>query len=143
MAGARDELGLTPKQRVFADSIAEANTQYDSYVIAYDTHGMSKNTIKQRAHEEANKPHVAKAVVFIKEQTSKHMRYDKEAHFRELDALKDIALQNSDQYGNKTSINTAQKITELKGKMCGHYVDKVDVTSGNEPISINIVVGGK
>lgn len=64
--------------------------------------------------------------VEIKSALEKHSKmeqekfnYTKEAHFKELDELKDLAKQT----GN---VAAAVKATELKGKLCGLYIEKVE-----------------
>lgn len=142
MPGELDEYGLTPKQRIFAEALAGNQEKKDAYMKAYDASRMKLDTIKKRAYEEAKKPKVKSAIDAIRKENSLYLKYDKEAHFRDLEELEKLAMLNMDQNGNRTGLQVAKGVVELKGKMCGHYTDKVDITSGGEKIQVNIVVGG-
>lgn len=59
--------------------------------------------------------------------------YTKEVAFDELDNLMKEAL-------NSGNLNSAVKIAELKGKMCGYYVDKVAQTnSSGEDVVVPVI----
>lgn len=143
MAGSRDELGLTPKQRNFAEGCANGFNIIKAYKESYNVSKMKDSTIYRKAYEEHAKPKVKQAIFKLQEKNTKRFEYTKYQHFRELEEVRLLCQKNKDTSGSYTALNTLVRATELKGKMCGHYIDKLDITSGNEPISINIIVGGK
>jgi hypothetical protein len=55
MTGIRDKYGLTPKQRKFAENLADGMTQSDAYKFAYDATDMQGDTIRNKASQLAQR----------------------------------------------------------------------------------------
>ena len=137
---------LTVKQTKLAQLVgAGTHNQLEAYAEVYNSENMKHKTITKRAQEECSKPHVKHEIEKIRDKinkaTQKHLQYDKEKHFMELDELRNTAIKETDRNGVKTGISVAVKATELKGKLLGLYTEQVDVTTGGDKINVNIKVG--
>ena len=107
---------LTRKQELFCrEYVANGYNATQAALKA----GYSKKTAYASGAENLKKPQI---VAFLSEYTRKEQEkfeYTKEAHFKELDELKEKAVIT----GN---VAAAVKATELKGKLCGLYIEKVE-----------------
>ncbi len=132
---------LTPKQEKFAQLLGTSTiTQSDAYRQAYDASNMSDEVIWNEASLLAKNHEVSMRIEELRNQSKEHLKYDAEAHFKELNELKALALVPSGEFGT-IDVKAGIKATELKGKLVGLYTDQVKVahTGG---INVQIVTGG-
>lgn len=112
--------GLTPKQKKFCEEyLANGNNATKAAMAA----GYSAKTAPFIGAENLKKPQI---ISFLEQQSNKEQEkfsYTKEQHFAELDELGALARRSGD-------IKAALKASELKGKLCGLYIEKVE-SSGN------------
>ena len=108
---------LTPKQAKFVkEYLANGYNATQAAIKA----GYSKKTAFSIGTENLTKPLIKAA---IKEQSSKEQakfEYTKEEHFRELEELKSQAARTG-------ALAAAVKAAELKGKLCGLYIERKEV----------------
>ena len=83
--------------------------------------GYSKKTAYSIGQENLTKPEIKAALAQHSEQEQKQFQYTKEEHFKELEELKQEAKRTG-------ALAAAVKAAELKGKLCGLYIDKVETT---------------
>jgi len=113
---------LTSKQEKFAQLLGTSTiSQSDAYRQAYDASGMADETIHNSAYKVANDDEVAARIRQLRNETKEHLKYDAEAHFKELEASRLRALE-----GKKQDLGIELKALELKGKLVGLYVDKAE-----------------
>ena len=117
---------LTAKQEKFARLVAEGKRQSDAYKQAYDAEGMADNTIYARASELANDSKLSVRISEIMKENQQHLQYDTEKHFMELEDMRQKAETAALGKYNDPDYKTAIKAVELKGKLCGLYIDKHD-----------------
>jgi hypothetical protein len=129
----------TAKQERFARLVA---LEGKNYTEAYRLIAKNKDKTPSIAWRKASEwGKVCKErIEQLKEEVSERLKYDAEAHFRELERMKELALIPQGEYGN-IDVRTGLKAVELKGKMTGKYNEKLEVSGNNEPISIVIKVG--
>jgi phage terminase small subunit len=124
---AEKPLKLTAKQEKFAQLVAKGSTQSDAYREAYDSEDMLDKSIWEKASELAAIVKVKSRIEELKLEYQLHLKYDAEAHYRELEQLKELALTPMGKDGD-IDLKSAIKASELKGKLCGLYVDKQQIT---------------
>ena len=107
---------LTRKQELFCrEYVANGYNATQAAIKA----GYSKKTAYSIGQENLKKPEIATFLSEYAKKEQEKFEYTKEAHFKELDELKDLAKET----GN---VAAAVKATELKGKLCGLYIEKVE-----------------
>lgn len=89
-----------------------------------------QNTTEWGISERAIDEYISKATETIKDSIKQSIKYDTEAHFKELDMAKEIALVPKGKDGN-VDIGPAIKAIELKGKLCGLYTEKTQLTGAD------------
>lgn len=113
---------LTPKQEKFVLACAEGKTQYEAYRIAYNTDKMKVATIRRKACEEMEKPHVYAR--FNELQTAIRKQAEEKAIFTAestLKTLKDIIDRNLGE-DDKTALDGIKTAM----KHLGMFIDKVE-----------------
>lgn len=132
---------LTSKQEKFAQLLGTSSiTQSDAYRQSYSAKNMDDKTIWEEASRMAADPKVHARIAQLKAEYQTHLKYDAEAHFRELEELKQLALVPRGKDGD-VDVKASIKATELKGKLVGLYTEKTELTIP-QGISVKIVTGG-
>ena len=109
---------LTKKQKKFCEEyIANGYNATQAAIKA----GYSKDTACVIGAENLTKPNIAEYLSAHAKKEQEKFNYTKETHFDELSALGDIARKSGD-------IKAAIKAVELKGKLCGLYIEKQEVS---------------
>ena len=109
---------LTKKQKKFCEEyIANGYNATQAAIKA----GYSVDTACVIGAENLRKPNIAEYLSAHAKKEQEKFNYTKETHFAELSALGDIARKSGD-------IKAAIKATELKGKLCGLYIEKQEVS---------------
>ena len=108
---------LTKKQKLFCEEyIANGYNATQAAIKA----GYSVDTACVIGAENLRKPYIAEYLSAHAKKEQEKFNYTKQTHFEELNALGDIARKSGD-------IKAAIKATELKGKLCGLYIEKQEV----------------
>jgi phage terminase small subunit len=131
---------LTHKQETFAQAVANGMTQSDAYRHAYDSENMTDKQIHEEACVLAKNPKVSQMIQASKDELSQVARYDREAHYKELEELRVLALTPNE--NGKIDLANGIKATELKGKMTGQYTNDTGVEVIGDGISVRIVTRG-
>lgn len=128
---------LTAKQEKYCQNIAQGMTQSDAYRNAYDVDPDCKpETVWTNACQLASDTKVSQRIEELRKELQESLKYDREAHFRELDIYKA-------KY-EESNPSACVKTLELKGKLCGLYTDKVEMDAKHTGgITVKIVTGGK
>ena len=121
MAGARDEYGLTRKQRQFAEKIAEGLSQADAYRAAYDASQMKGDTIRSKASLLAQRDDVRAAVEAI---GTARMRQISARGVGDRESVIGLLRRMAQDEGRPDAIRL--RAVELWGRTCGAFVDIVD-----------------
>lgn len=132
---------LTAKQEAFCVKVAEGKTYSDAYRHAYNCEKMQDNVINVKASELMSNGNISVRVDELKDELCLSSKYDLEAHFRELEELKQLALTPQGDNG-RIDMNVATRIAELKGKVTGHYIDRKSIDANvSGSYTVNILVG--
>lgn len=107
---------LTPKQKKFCQYIASGLNATQAALKA----GYSKRSAKQIANENLTKPYLQKVVEENAEKNQQKFEYTREQHFKELTELEELARK-------QRNIPAAIKAAELKGKLCGLYIERQEI----------------
>lgn len=125
---------LTNMQEKFCQNVAVKDMTYSAaYRDAYNTENYKPESINVRASELMANSNILVRVDQLKERkTEKILKaavYDYEAHMKELEEIKQLALTPNGDNG-KLELTTAGKMVELKGKVSELYnfVNKVAST---------------
>ena len=123
---------LTAKQELFAREIAKGTNQYQSFCIAYPLQGRNskRETLDNNAYKLASRNEIIARVEKLQEKALTHVKYDIEAHFKELEELRQLSLTPMGKDGD-IDVKAGIKATELKGKVKGHYVTKTENINTN------------
>ncbi len=109
---------LTRKQQVFCQEYM-ANG-YNATQAAIKA-GYSKKTAYACGAENLRKPQIKAVLEEMSKQEQSKFEYTKEEHFKELEELKLAAKKSG-------ALAAAVKAAELKGKLCGLYIEKQELT---------------
>lgn len=113
---------LTPQQFGFVEGLLAGKTAADAYRGAYDCRNMQARSIWVEASRLRSHPEIALWLSAARQAHLSQAVVTKEAHLRELDRLKELALLA----GN---VGAAVQAEQLRGKAAGHYVEQyADVT---------------
>jgi len=116
---------LTPKQEAFAQAVASGLTQSDAYRKSFDVKDSTKpETTQANASRLMANSTVLARVTFLRNQGGERAVLTREAHLEELERLKGIALGMDD-------IKAAITAENLRGKVMGHYIERVESTGKN------------
>lgn len=126
---------LTAKQEAFAQAIASGVSQADAYRMAYNHEGMQANTVHSRACELAKDSKVAARIAELRAPVIEAAQLTLKSHLEELERLSQLAEKDG-------KWQAAIKAQELRGKVSGLYVEKIDANvNGN--LTVEIVRYGK
>jgi hypothetical protein len=122
-------MALSAKAEKFAQLVASGLDQTEAYIQSHNCRKSKKNTIYTNASRLAKTTKVLARIEELKKQAEKvileHLKYDAEAHFKELnDAIKK-AYEAHGKYGDADD-RSAIKAIELKGKLLGLYKETDD-----------------
>jgi len=126
---------LTAKQEAFALAIASGVSQADAYRMSYNHEGMQDNTVHSRACELAKDSKIAARIAELRAPAIEAAQLTLKSHMEELDRLSRLAEADG-------KWQAAIKAQELRGKVSGLYVEKVEANvNGN--LTVEIVRYGK
>lgn len=121
MAGIRDQYGLTPKQRKFAENLADGMTQSDAYKFAYDATEMQGDTIRNKASQLAQRGDIRAAVDALMGERMRLMEVKGVS-----DRSKVIKLLRQFAEDDARPDHVRLRAVELWGKTCGAFVEVVE-----------------
>ena len=110
---------LTPKQELFALSVASGMTQADSYRKAYSTEKMKAKSIQEKACVLMADVKIAARVKELREPIAKRAQITLERHLKTLEGLRDSAS-SAGQYSAAISAEVA------RGKASGLYTERTE-----------------
>ena len=111
---------LTPKQMEFVRGIARGLNASDAYRQAYDTHAKPE-VIWVNGHKTRYNAKVSQWIDALDQAHYFDAFCSREGHLMELQRLKGVAE-------GKDKINGAIKCEELRGRVAGHYVERLEKT---------------
>ena len=120
---------LTDKQLNFVMGVVAGKTAADAYREAYDCTNMQNNSIwvnssRLKSHAKVMLwLEVAKAMALVDIKTTR------DAHLRELERLKGLALA-------RNNMVAAVNCEHLRGKVEGHYVERYENVTPEDPVKI-------
>lgn len=120
---------LTDKQQQFVMHYSiNGNNASEAYRSAYDCSKMSTESINVEASKMLKNPKVAlwleKAKSNVQEVFKDELKYSVKDCFDELDEIRERAKKDKGYYTQEL------KAVELKGKLAGHFTDKLQVSGG-------------
>lgn len=121
MAGMRDELGLTPRQRAFVENVLKGQSLAQSYRDAYSPDKMTAGHIRTEAVRTAALPHVARALQKRGEEIARDSRA---ATVSDRDTV--LSLLRSWVTGDREPSAAQLKSAELLGRAAGLYREVVE-----------------
>ena len=121
MAGIRDQYGLTPKQRKFAENLADGMTQSDAYKFAYDATEMQGDTIRNKASQLAQRGDIRAAVDALMGERMRLMEVKGVS-----DRSKVIKLLRQFAEDDARPDHVRLRAVELWGKTCGAFVEVIE-----------------
>lgn len=121
MAGIRDQYGLTPKQRKFAENLADGMTQSDAYKFAYDATDMQGDTIRNKASQLAQRGDIRAAVDALMGERMRLMEVKGVS-----DRSKVIKLLRQFAEDDARPDHVRLRAVELWGKTCGAFVEVIE-----------------
>ncbi len=127
---------LTPKQERFVLEYGRFDGDASkAYRAAYDAGGMKAETVHKRASELLQHGEVAGRLASIRAKVEAKTNYTLEQHLERLAQLSESAEQ-AGQYGPSV------KAEELRGKVSGFYVERVEHSGGDVPVVVTFKVDG-
>jgi phage terminase small subunit len=123
---------LTVKQERFVKEYLKSGNASDAYRKAYNTGNMKADTIKVKACELLSSGNVAVTVERLRAKVQDATVYTLAEHMNRLEELSRLAAE-AGQFGPAT------KAEELRGKVTGFYVERVDHTH-SEPVTITFTL---
>lgn len=121
-------MALTHKQEKFAQLVASGKSQADAYRGAYNSENSTNDTIYVKASELMADGNISGRVKELRDMAAVEVKVTLEEHLSELKELRNRAKQLDD-------LTPAIKAEELRGKACGLYVNKTEV-SGTLDVTI-------
>lgn len=121
MAGMKDEFGLTPKQRKFAENVVSGMSLADAYRNSYDAQDMKAATIQRNAITLMTDNRVSACVEAIAEQKR---RQSQALTVSDRDMLVDLLRKWSK--GDESATSSQLRAAELLGKACGLYREVIE-----------------
>ena len=121
MTGIRDQYGLTPKQRKFAENLADGMTQSDAYKFAYDATDMQGDTIRNKASQLAQRGDIRAAVDALMGERMRLMEVKGVS-----DRSKVIKLLRQFAEDDARPDHVRLRAVELWGKTCGAFVEVIE-----------------
>lgn len=121
MAGIKDEFGLTPKQRKFAENIIGGMNLSDAYRNSYDASGMTNAQIHREASLLGSDQRVAQCMEAL---ASVKRRQSEAVTVSDRDMLVDLLRKWSK--GDESATSSQLRAAELLGKACGLYREVIE-----------------
>ena len=121
MTGIRDQYGLTPKQRKFAENLADGMTQSDAYKFAYDATDMQGDTIRNKASQLAQRGDIRAAVDALMVERMRLMEVKGVS-----DRSKVVGLLRQFAEDDARPDHVRLRAVELWGKTCGAFVEVIE-----------------
>lgn len=121
MAGMRDELGLTPRQRAFVENVLKGQSLAQSYRDAYSPKTMTPGHIRTEAARTAALPHVTRALQVRGEEMARDSRA---STISDRDTV--LSLLRSWVTGDREPTSAQLKSAELLGRAAGLYREVVE-----------------
>ena len=121
MAGIRDQYGLTPKQRKYAENLADGMTQSDAYKFAYDATDMQGDTIRNKASQLAQRGDIRAAVDALMGERMRLMEVKGVS-----DRSKVVGLLRQFAEDDARPDHVRLRAVELWGKTCGAFVEVIE-----------------
>lgn len=118
-------MALTHKQEMFCQEIVKGENMSKAYRNAYDAKNMSGPTVNQRAYELLQNSKVEARIAEIRRPALVAAGVTQEGHLAELMRLRDLAV-------DQDKISEAIRAEELRGKVGGLYVTKVETGRAGE-----------
>jgi Terminase small subunit len=112
-------MALTHKQEMFCQAIVQGKNMSEAYRIAYDAKNMSGPTVNSRAHDLIGHSQIEARIAEIRRPALIAAGVTQEGHLAELMRLRDLAVEQD-------KISEAIRAEELRGKVGGFYVTKVE-----------------
>lgn len=119
---------LTPKQAAFVREYVKCGNASEAYKLAYDARNMQGDTIRKRASELLANGDISGAITAIQARAAERVGITLEAHLARLEHLSNVAE-------SLEQIGTSVKAEELRGKVSGLYVERVEHSS-LEPVVV-------
>lgn len=120
---------LTPQQMEFVRQLLAGKTGADAYRAAYNTENMLPATLIAAASRLRANSNVSAWLAAGREAHLGTAVLTRESHMAELERLKEIALKT----GN---IGAAVQAEQLRGKVAGHQVDRIQDVTPADPVDI-------
>lgn len=114
---------LTPQQMKFVEGLAVGMTASEAYRNAYDCSNSGQNTVWVAASRLKANANVALWVEALQAAGFTKIAISRDDHLRELERLRNVAERS----GN---LGAAVQAEQLRGKVAGHYVEKVEHHAG-------------
>jgi|GEM_PF-4017700 len=131
----KSKVTLTPMQNKFCENVAYHDMTYsDAYRNSYNTENYKPESVNRKASELMSNVNILARIDEMKAEKRKALLeasvYDYKAHMKELEDVKKRAIDMLE--NSPTSISTALKATELKGKVSELYnfTEKKEITGG-------------
>lgn len=121
MTGVRDQYGLTPKQRKFAENLADGMSQSDAYRNAYDASDMQGDTIRSKASLLAQRGDIRAAVDALMGERMRQIEVKGVS-----DRAKVVALLRKFAEDEARPDHVRLRAVELWGKTCGAFVEVIE-----------------
>ena len=120
---------LTDKQQQFVLRYAiNGNNGAEAYRFAYNCEGSSEATINSEVNKLLKNPKITlwlnQVKANVQEVFEDEIKYSVKDCFDELDEVRQRAKKDKGNYSQEI------KAIELKGKLAGHFIDKLQVTGG-------------
>lgn len=120
---------LTDKQMNFVLGILAGKTASDAYREAYDCKNMSNQCIWVKASELRSHDKVTVWLEASKALSLVDVKCTRDAHLRELERIKHLAIA-------RNNLVVAGNMEHLRGKVEGHYVERYENVTPEDPIKI-------
>lgn len=128
---------LNERQKKFVREYIKTNNATQSALSA----GYSKKTAYSIGQENLKKPEIAQAIEKQLKKNVERFEYTIQDSFNNLKKAQEIALSRKNQIGESNpDVQSFIKAEELKGKLCGLYIDKKEISGiDNTPFEIKIL----
>jgi hypothetical protein len=133
MAGVRDQYGLTPKQRKFAENLADGMSQSNAYRNAYDAGEMQADTIRSKASLMAGRDDIRIAVDAM---TEARMRLIETRGVTDRDKVVALLRKFAEDEARPDAIRL--RAVELLGKTCGAFIEVIDDRRDRPAVSVAV-----
>jgi hypothetical protein len=124
-----DDHPLTNSEMVFFERIVAGEAPAAAYSAAYDVEGWAPGRIYRLAMRLRNSPKIVNALAVAKEAGAHGSNVTLSNHLRELETLRDKAKEAN-------NLAVAVRCEELRGKVAGLYVERVEHSGPLDPIAV-------